>query len=409
MAERGAAGTPVQRQLRDALERILRSVGSRAGWALLVLRLSRLPAPGPLPHHRRVAAALLDEAAERCTGQLFGLANGDLALLFRPGDDGAGVLGLIASLFGADGAEVEPLRSLWRLPEEAEAAQAYVSEPAVLPPWGPEAGADAERVTVAPDAPLAAVMVRGTAVRLRAEAGHPILPLFREVGVAAESGLQASAAAGLEQRLLVEAREAMDTGHPMFAGPSVPLNLPLTPAGILSMGFAKLASVRAVSGRPMLVELPLSAAFADAGTFVLARERLRLTGMRFVLGGVSRRWMGLCRPEVLAPDLVKLAWEPALRGGAGVAEALGRLGPQWTVLTGCDTEAAVAWGLENGVQRFQGGFVDTMLAVRRLRACPAGRGCSVGLCRGRAASLEPGVRGGCRNLALLDAAVTGGS
>jgi hypothetical protein len=72
------------------------------------------------------------------------------------------------------------------------------------------------------------------------------------------------------------------------------------------------------------------------------------------------------------------------------------------VLHGADSEAAIGWGLAHGVTRFQGRYIDTMLAVERLRACASARHCTLDQCRERASATGASGRFGCRNLPLLD-------
>ena len=180
-----------ERQVLDGLERILRAPSGRAlGWSLLALHLSRIPPPGARAHHRRVAAAVLDDAAARSNGQLFALANGDLALLFRPADEGAGVLGTLARLFKADVPDADGLHTLWTLPDAAAPAVAWIrgrvaeSDRAPPPPEPPSStGAIAAMDAVVQTGALSDLVHRQTAVLLRPGHAVPVVPLFREVSI----------------------------------------------------------------------------------------------------------------------------------------------------------------------------------------------------------------------------------
>jgi hypothetical protein len=71
-------------QLLEAAQRAGRlGPAQNAGRVALVLHLSALRPPAPRPHHRRIARAILQDAALRHDGQVFVLRNGDLALLAR--------------------------------------------------------------------------------------------------------------------------------------------------------------------------------------------------------------------------------------------------------------------------------------------------------------------------------------
>lgn len=396
---------------------------------MMAVHLSRLTPTGPRPHHRRVAAAVLDDVAGREAGQLFGLNNGDMVLLFRPADGGAAVAETVGRLFGGDGADPAALRSLWPLPEAAVAALGYVRDrvlegdrAAPAPEQEGSAGAIAAMQEVVRSAPLAELTRQQTAVLLRPAHAVPMTPLFREVVISVAvlegraAGLSLAGAdpflfnhlaARLDRRMLAAMRDDIPAGGPLSEGLGrTGLHLNLTMAGVLSQGFAALVEAAAparAQGLRLGIEVPFAEAFADAQAFVLARERLRLAGCHLVLDGLGHQALTLTSLGALAPDLVKLSWSPALPGaGPGVRRALERLGPDRIVLARTESEAAVAWGLRNGISRFQGHYVDYMLAVERLKACPAAGSCALRLCTERAT--RPGAATtGCANPALLSA------
>jgi hypothetical protein len=93
----------------------------------------------------------------------------------------------------------------------------------------------------------------------------------------------------------------------------------------------------------------------------------------------------LAEPAALRPALLKLDWSPPmaeLPAGerSALAAALERIGPERVVLHRADSEAALRWGLAQGVRRFQGRHVDAMLAARRMVACPHAARCGVNRC-----------------------------
>ena len=184
------------------------------------------------------------------------------------------------------------------------------------------------------------------------------------------------------------------------------LHVNLTLAGILSKEFARFASAcpqALAAGLRIGVEVPFVEAFADVKSFILARERLRLAGLHLILDGVTHHALSVTTPAALEPSLVKLNWLPAMTGaGSGLREAVARLGPDRIVLHRSESEAAIAWGMSHGITRFQGRYVDAMLASARLRNCPSGRSCTLRQCTERASATGPAGRAGCRNLPLLD-------
>ena len=436
-----------ERQLLDGVERILRAPEGRlTGWALLALHLSAIPPPGARPHHRRVAAAVLGDAASRSNGQLFALKNGDLALLFRPTDQGSTLSHVLARLFAADMPEIDELRTLFPLPRAAVAALQYVrarvqegDRAAPRPEHQPGTSAVAAIDAIVQVGALSDLMHRQTAVLVRPSPPHALaqtkqqpvtlIPLFREVTIStavlearialtAQNPVSVSAtdpflfnhlASRLDHRMLAELALDIPRGGTLSLGlGGAALHINMTVSGILSEAFARFATAcktAIAAGLRMGVEVPFVEAFADVRSFVLARERLRLAGLATVLDGVSHKALVLSSPAVLAPALVKLDWSPAMhQAGPELDAAVARLRPERLLLHRVETEAALAWGLERGIMRFQGRYVDAMLAAERLRACPQSAACTLPQCVERASATGPAARTGCRNTTLLDRA-----
>lgn len=418
-----------ERRLLDGIERILRQGAPRnAGWALLALHLARIPAPGARAHHRRVAAAVLDDAAARGNGQLFALTNGDMALLFRPGETATPLLSVLARLFMADVPQSDQLYSLWPLPDAVQPALAYVTarvkegETAVpLPEPQSSTSAIAAMDGIVQTGALSDLMHRQTAILLRPGNPVPLVPLFREVAIStavlearivggnatADPFLFSHLASRLDHRMLGDLRQDIPGGGLLSLGlGAAALHINMTLAGILSQGFAHFATACAAAiqaGLRIGVEVPFVEAFADINAFILARERLRLAKLHLILDGVTHHALLSSTPGMLEPSLLKLNWSPSIKGvGPELAEAVARLGPDRIVLHRCESEAAIGWGLKQGIARFQGRYIDAMLAAERLRACPHATGCTLRQCSERASATGPAGRSGCRNLPLLD-------
>ncbi len=424
-----AASRKAERQLLDSLRRILRSPTHRRGWTLLVLHLSRLAPAGPRPHHRRVAAAVLDDVAARNDGQLFRLGD-DLALLFRPNDGGAAIATLIARLFQADAPQPEALRSVWPLPDAAADAMTYLRDrPPVIDALRSSPGSKPAAVAV-PDidqfvqaVPLANLAHRRVAVLLRPSDPRPITPAFREITTSAaaltahaaayaedaDPFLHSQVAARLDQRLLATMLEDGPAAHLLTTHlPDAALHLNLTPPGILSDEFAGVAAAcqdLIDGGLRLAIEIPFVEMFTNPHAFLLARERLRLARMHFVLDGLDHHALALSMLSTLQPHWIKLAWSPLMAATSlGLRDAIDRVGADRLVLTEAHTEAAIGWGIGHGIACFQGRYVDMMLAAERLDACPHAAGCTLRQCSDRASATTPAGRLGCANPALLDMA-----
>ena len=97
----------------------------------LLLRLSGLAAPLPRPHHRRIAATILEECARQHQGETFELPSGDMLLLCHLPSAAAGPLHpetlpeVLARLFSVDVPPAGALTTLWHLERDAAAFLAY--------------------------------------------------------------------------------------------------------------------------------------------------------------------------------------------------------------------------------------------------------------------------------------------
>ena len=429
----------------------------------LVLHLSRLPSPGPRPHHRRIARTILEDTAQRHEGQVFVLANGDMVLLCRAAQPGRpppvrplhgpalpdpGTLpDALARLLRVDMPDPGRVTTVWRLEDGLPALTSYAAErlaegsQAVLPPASPGPGLAAQTGVVEALAALAEgpgtvdFMRRQTGVLVAAQqnpgraANSPLRPLYREVTfsidaleariaadgqAAADPFLFRHLAGRLDRRMLRRLADAAGTGGVLDIGlggrGGAPLHINLTLPSILSEAFAHFARMCRSFGAPVGVEVPLVEACDDAAAFGRARRVLAEAGLTLVLDGVSYLALMLARPCALRPDLVKVDWSPrlgelAVEERQQVAAALERIGPHRVVLQRAETEAALRWGMAQGIRRFQGRYVDAMLAAGRMMDCPRAAGCTLRQCGERAAATGPAGRAGCGAVGLLDGAM----
>ncbi len=420
LAEWAPAVSPFHQALDLGLDWATRS---RSPVALLVLRLSHLHAPGPRPHHRRIAATLLNEAVTTHGGQVFACPSGDLVVLTEPAA-ATRLISTLTQLFRAESPGADRLLALWLLPADEAAARAHLAgAPAPLDraedapvPLGAVAVVEAVLASAAVDQ----LMRRQGAVRI-SRAG--MQPLYQELTVSlaalearmagctdaqeapmgalmADRFLFRHLAARLDRRVL----DAL-AGGGLTTGLTLHLNL--TVPGILSRAFARLAAALPNDAQ-LGVEVQFMEAVADLPRFAAACQVLRDAGCRLVLDGVNHGLLSLARPGALDPDLLKLDWSPQMATLPGrerrlLAQSVAALGPDRIVLHRAETEAALVWGRAHGISRFQGRHVDAMLAAARLSACRFASGCTLRQCVDRAAATGPAGRAGCRDTALLDA------
>jgi hypothetical protein len=429
----------------------LRAARQPAGRVAVVLHLSRLPALGVRPHHRRVARALMQDTAGRYDGQVFERPSGDLVLLCRrglaqapsPGQTGRSTTAdplalpeILTRLLRAGSADPGQLVSVWSLEDEQELLLAYTAtrtRPNPAPPAREDYAGQTSLIDVlggvVDQVNLGDVLRRQTAIVLGEAPDTGLTPLYRDLSFAvpslearlAEAGqirvdpfLFRHLSARLDQRVLAAVTASLGRGGALDASTGeshrVPmLHLSLTVAGVLSPAFAALAEAcRRLPGPVAVgVELAVMEVAADTQRFARARARLAEAGFRFVLGGVSHLSLQIADPAPLRPDLMKLDWSqrlPDLPDGEAEAvdTALRAIGPQRIVLHRADSEAALHWGLARGIRRFQGRHVDMMLGAARIVSCVAATQCTLRQCVERARTVAASGRAGCANHALLD-------
>jgi hypothetical protein len=427
-----AATQNAARPLRDAVERVLR--GRPEKWVALALHLSRLQPPAPRPHHRRIARAVLDDAASRRDAQLFPLGIGDLVLLFPAADAGTGLAATLARLFAPDAPNPERLLSRWLLPDDANELFAFLEAlPAIArAPSEPEPAAGLAAVAAVSDAVEASgvreLLERQTAVLLAQNGPARVVPLFREIRFSLPALEARAAAAGhvtadpflfrhliarLDGAMLAALTSDLQRDGTMLAwarGGWPMLHLNMTVEAVLSPALTEMEAAAERVGARIAVEIALLEACADMDLFLQARGRLDAAGFGLVLDDVSHHALTITKPAALRPDLLKLDWSRQILGAGDALDiALETFGPGKMILHRADSEEAVRWGLSRGIRRFQGRHVDAMLAAGRIEACAESSLCTLRQCVEREGAATMAGRSGCRNLLLLDAGMPSAS
>ena len=381
-------GPPMpERQLADAVA----GLDGRTGVGLRAVVLHLGGRTDLLAHQKRVADALLGDAARRFGGDVFRLSAGGLVLIgpVPPARAERELSGLLRRLLPADTV------SDWALPDDLPALRAHVGS---------------LRDGVAPKAERSdgRTLLRGTAVVLHGRrASDPIQPLWLEVGPGASSGdgdpwtmrdQRETEAPGFIETLA----GALDGGGALDLARGLPGMIRLPIAAARGEAFEHLSSVVAArTGRAPGVALDLVAvAAAPDEAWRLAEQQACRGGDLLVQLDLGN--LRLTQPSALPATVFTLAWSPQLSGEA--AEVVRDLGVDRVVLTGADSEAAVRWGLTAGLRRFAGRQAETLLAMRRMTGCPAAAGCTLLQCAERGVAVTAAGRAGCRVPALLDAA-----
>lgn len=164
--------------------------------------------------------------------------------------------------------------------------------------------------------------------------------------------------------------------------------------------------------RNMAIEVQTIDVFNNLDMWINTRRALRNTGDFLIIDGLTPPMGGVMNLGMLDPDYVKISWSPELtapqhptaeRDMKNVIEAVG---PERVIMARCDSQLAITWGLELGIQHFQGRFVDAIHGAMTMRECPASAQCTLRDCTGRRSALDTKVRNTCPHIPGLDAVQT---
>ena len=124
------------------------------------------------------------------------------------------------------------------------------------------------------------------------------------------------------------------------------------------------------------VEVQVLDVLADSRGYFAAHKRLHENGHAILIDGLSALSLQFMDVTQFKADLYKLHWSPEMgdrEHGDQVAAGLNLVGMEKIVLGRCNSEAAIQWGLAKGIQRFQGRYVDAMLAAYTMEVCDKSR------------------------------------
>lgn len=373
----------------DAIRRTLRGPPGR-----LALRLA-VPAA---PARRRVVIALLEEAGRPRGGVVLESPTGALVLTEADAAEAHRVASLLEGLLGGT---VERLD----LPDGAQQLLGLPGlAPAVPAPAAPVAAAGIE--ALADTLPLPALIRRDgilhiaaglpqrlTLLRLRLPA-DAVAPL---IGAAADPTLARHVRDRLRGRLLGALADPAQRDALLGAMPPAPLMIDL-PAAMLPDP----PGPGAEDDPPPALIATLSVAEAMSDDLQRRRAALRGAGWGIAVRGLNAGRLALLAPETLPADLLLLRWSPDLPGRPSAAP-LRRVDPARLVLTGCESQEALEWGLGIGIARFAGSWIDTIMAAKRMKGCAEAAGCTRTACAARGRAAAPEGRQGCGDRALLAA------
>lgn len=166
---------------------------------------------------------------------------------------------------------------------------------------------------------------------------------------------------------VVTALGAKQRGH------SAPVSLNLSVRSIQTQVVRTFLQRMAGLGQRVYCELAFPDVLSDAREFERASDWVRGLGHGVIIDGVSPHALTLLNLGCLGPDFIKVLWSDDNAGtGArvpleAVRAAVAGHGPETIVLARAETEQAVGWGSALGITRFQGFFIDRVVAAMRIK------------------------------------------
>jgi|SRR5579859_36220 len=153
------------------------------------------------------------------------------------------------------------------------------------------------------------------------------------------------------------------------------------------------------------VEVQILDVLADSRAFFEAHRKLKERGRHLVIDGLNEATLTFMEVGRTGADLYKLDWTPELREPHrrdAVMAALKHVDPSKLLLARCDSEAAIAWGVDHGLEKFQGRYVEAMLAATTMGVCDKAGACTLAQCTARHAVITGQLRVECGNNLMLD-------
>ncbi|MCX7374392.1 MAG: hypothetical protein NTW56_18500 [Alphaproteobacteria bacterium] len=352
---------------------------------VLLLRLSALPDELRREHHLRLLREALHPLLRPTRARLFELPSGDMvAAAPPPGEHLDLVAATMRRLLSDDTAVTEELR----LPEQAAALLDLVAgalglwaAPMELPAPATRGRPPTAAEVLGAEAALARadleVHLRSQTVCTVAQGADGPEPLWQDhnlaLGPLAEAllpGCDLSATPWLHRRLRSRAERRLLAlwSRPEEVRGFNARGLSLLPASVLEDEFQRFDRLLPARARAQLtICFALADILADPGGFGLALRLLALRGYATALDGLGAAELPLLLPGLFGLDGLRLRFSRGwLELDAAAKAHLERCLPAErarVVLAGVEAPAAIGWGWERGITRFQGRLMEQRLSA----------------------------------------------
>ncbi|WP_417819482.1 hypothetical protein [Terasakiella sp.] len=151
------------------------------------------------------------------------------------------------------------------------------------------------------------------------------------------------------------------------------ISINLNVATLLSTEFMRFdENVIAAMRGNIVLELQHLDIFSDLNAYLFAREYVKERGYHICIDGVNYKTLPFIDRERLGADMIKLIWSPdIIHGGHDLSDKVIRqimlTGAKQIILSRCDSEEAVEFGRNNGIELFQGRHVEALIAEEARR------------------------------------------
>jgi hypothetical protein len=387
-----------QTPLQDALRRALRDEPGR-----VALRLS----PGAQPEAQRLVFALLREETDIKGGSLVEIAPNDWLLTELPAFEAGKLQALLGRILGEAAVQLLPLpASRGHLIQLMNAAR----EPHFLQVPAVEVVSSLGLEDRLGRLNLHQVYRRQSIVGITGS-NLPRL-VFQRLGLDAaalrqhlggivdDRSLLRHAKSLLQKRLLEALGDEGTRKSLMGSGPIAPLLLDLPPDLLPHLPDAADAAAQQAVAPALYATLSLHEAIS-INNLATRREALRQEAWGIAISGLSASALTLIEVDALPADLLILDWSPDLEAPQA-AKALRRIDQTRLVLDGCDGEAALSWGISQGIFLYGGPWIEEIIAAARMDHCAEAARCLRSECRARGLATSPTDRLGCHRPMLLE-------
>ena len=393
-----------QTSLQDALRRALRDEGGRAA-----VRVS----PGTRLEAQRLVFALMREAVDVKGGSLVEVAPHDWLLTELPSFEAGKLQLLLEQILGKTAVHLLPLPAskhmlisilnAARLPQFLE-----VPAPEPISPLNLDARLD--RIN------LAQVYRRQSIVGIT-DTRLPKL-VFQRLGldhtalrkhlgsIAEDRALLRHAQSSLQKRVLEALGDEGTRKSLMGGGPIAPLLLDLPPDLLPPMPEETEEDPLPAAAPALYATLALHEAISISN-LATRRQALQQQAWGIAISGLSASALSLVESDALPADWLIMDWSPALDDTQSL-RVLRRLDPARVILDGCDGEAALLWGLSQGIYLYSGPWIEDVIAASRMEYCSEATRCLRSECRARGLATSPFDRLGCHKPLLLEAVLPEG-